>query len=48
VFPSSRDELVKEGADAEVFYGLLREEVFPFFPNLRWSGASIVSGFQEQ
>ena len=36
VFPSSRDELVKEGADAELFYGSLREEVFPFFPKLRW------------
>jgi phosphoglycerate dehydrogenase-like enzyme len=36
VFPNSQEELVAEGADAEVLYGPLSEEVFPFFPKLRW------------
>jgi phosphoglycerate dehydrogenase-like enzyme len=36
VFPSSREELLKEGGDATVLYGWLRKEDFSFFPKLRW------------
>lgn len=40
VTPSSREELVEEGKDAEVFYGFCSEEIFPHLPNIKWIQAS--------
>ncbi len=40
VIPSSREELVEEGKDAEVFYGFCSEEIFPHLPNIKWIQAS--------
>ncbi|MBI1926286.1 D-2-hydroxyacid dehydrogenase [Candidatus Poribacteria bacterium] len=40
VFPASREELFKEGADAEVFYGFCREETFQHLPNMKWIQSS--------
>jgi phosphoglycerate dehydrogenase-like enzyme len=36
VFPSTRDELLEEAADATVLYGSLGEEDMALFPKLRW------------
>jgi phosphoglycerate dehydrogenase-like enzyme len=36
VLVRSQEELALEGADAEVLYGSLREELWPRFPRLRW------------
>jgi D-3-phosphoglycerate dehydrogenase len=32
----TQEELAAEGAEAEVLYGALREELWPHFPRLRW------------
>lgn len=40
VTPSSREELIAEGTDAEVFYGFCSEEIFPHLPNIKWIQAS--------
>jgi phosphoglycerate dehydrogenase-like enzyme len=36
VYVGSQDEIVAEGADAEVLYGSIAEELLPSFPVLRW------------
>jgi phosphoglycerate dehydrogenase-like enzyme len=36
VFPRSEEELIKQGADAEVFYGFCHEDLFPQLPNVKW------------
>ncbi len=40
VFPSSEEELIKEGADAEIFYGFCHEGIFRHLPNLKWIQSS--------
>lgn len=40
VMPTSREELIEEGRDAEVFYGFCSEEIFPHLPNIKWIQAS--------
>jgi len=40
VFPSSEEELIKEGADAEIFYGFCHEGIFGHLPNLKWIQSS--------
>ena len=36
VTPASREELIKEGKDAEIFYGYCSEDLFPHLPNIKW------------
>ena len=36
VTPSSREELIEEGKDADIFYGYCSEDLFPHLPNLKW------------
>jgi phosphoglycerate dehydrogenase-like enzyme len=40
VFPASREELIEQGKDAEVFYGFCREEAFKAMPKLKWVQSS--------
>ena len=40
VFPESREELLEQGKDAEVFYGFCSEELFPALPNIKWIQSS--------
>ncbi|MCZ6677362.1 MAG: D-2-hydroxyacid dehydrogenase [Candidatus Poribacteria bacterium] len=40
VFPSSREELIEEAADAEIFYGFCHEELFQQLSNLKWIQSS--------
>lgn len=40
VAPSSREELIREGEDAEVFFGYCSEDIFPHLPNIKWIQAS--------
>ena len=40
IAPSSREELIAEGKDADIFYGYCSEELFPHFPNLKWIQSS--------
>ena len=36
IAPSSREELIEEGKDAEVFFGYCSEDLFPHLPNIKW------------
>ena len=36
VVPDSREELIEEGKDADIFYGYCSEDLFPHLPNLKW------------
>ena len=38
--PSSREELIEEGKDAEVFFGFCSEDLFPHLPSIKWIQAS--------
>ncbi len=40
VTPSSREELIGEGKDAEVFFGYCSEDIFPHLPKIKWIQAS--------
>ena len=40
VAPSSSEELIEEGKDAEVFFGYCSEDVFPHLPNIKWIQSS--------
>ena len=40
VAPSSREELIEAGKDAEVFFGYCSEDIFPHLPNIKWVQAS--------
>lgn len=40
VTPSSREELIEEGKDVDIFYGFCSEEIFPHLPNIKWIQAS--------
>ncbi len=36
IAPDSRESLIKEGKDADIFYGYCSEDIFPHLPNLKW------------
>ncbi len=36
IVPGSREELIEEGKDADIFYGYCSEDLFPHFPNVKW------------
>ena len=36
IIPDSREELIEEGKDADIFYGYCSEDIFPHLPNLKW------------
>lgn len=40
VTPGSREELIEEGGDVDIFYGFCSEEIFPHLPNIKWVQAS--------
>ena len=40
VAPGSREELIEEGKDADIFYGYCSEDLFPHFPNIKWIQSS--------
>ena len=40
VAPSSREELIEEGKDAEIFFGFCSEDIFPHLPNIKWIQSS--------
>ena len=40
VTPSSREELIEEGKDVDIFYGYCSEDIFPHLPNIKWIQAS--------
>ena len=40
VFATSTEELIKEGKDAEIIYGVCPEEIFQGMPNLKWFQSS--------
>ena len=40
VFPSSKEELIEEGKEAEVLYGSCSEEIFQRLPKLKWLQSS--------
>ena len=40
VIPGSREALIEEGKDAEVFYGYCSEDLFPHLPNIKWIQSS--------
>ena len=40
VAPSSREALIEEGKDADIFYGYCSEDLFPHFPNIKWIQSS--------
>ena len=40
VVPDSREALIEEGKDADIFYGYCSEDLFPHFPNIKWIQSS--------
>ncbi len=40
VTPGSREELIEEGKDVDIFYGYCSEDIFPHLPNIKWIQAS--------
>ena len=40
VAPSSREELIEEGRDVEIFFGFCSEDIFPHLPNIKWIQSS--------
>ena len=36
VIPDSREALIEEGKDADIFYGYCSEDLFPHLPNIKW------------
>ena len=40
IAPGSREELIEEGKDADIFYGYCSEDLFPHFPNIKWIQSS--------
>ncbi len=40
VAPGSREELIEEGKDAEIFFGFCSEDIFPHLPNIKWIQSS--------
>ena len=40
VAPDSREALIEEGKDADIFYGYCSEDLFPHFPNIKWIQSS--------
>ena len=40
IAPDSREELIEEGKDADIFYGYCSEDLFPHFPNIKWIQSS--------
>ena len=40
IIPGSREELIEQGKDAEVFYGYCSEDIFPHLPNIKWVQSS--------
>lgn len=36
----SRDEIVKEGRDTDIYFGFCSEDIFPHLPNIKWIQAS--------
>ena len=36
IAPDSREALIEEGKDADIFYGYCSEDLFPHFPNIKW------------
>ena len=40
VVPSSREALIEEGKDVDIFYGFCSEDIFPHLPNIKWIQAS--------
>ena len=40
VIPGSREELIEEGKDVDIFYGYCSEDLFPHLPNIKWIQSS--------
>ena len=40
VAPSSREDLIEEGRDVEIFFGFCSEDIFPHLPNIKWIQSS--------
>lgn len=40
VTPDSREELIEEGKDVDIFYGFCSQDIFPHLPNIKWIQAS--------
>ncbi len=40
VAPGSREEIIEEGRDAEIFFGFCSEDIFPHLPNIKWIQSS--------
>ncbi len=40
VAPGSREEIIEEGKDAEIFFGFCSEDIFPHLPNIKWIQSS--------
>ena len=40
VAPDSREALIEEGKDADIFYGYCSEDLFPHLPNIKWIQSS--------
>ena len=40
IAPDSREALIEEGKDADIFYGYCSEDLFPHLPNIKWIQSS--------